>query len=606
MQRPLIEGDLQLQLISRGLEAVSDLAEDSVAQEALDLKHSVEVSHALEVIHRLRHSLRQYAERGSDLYYIGCTGHFSSGKSSTINSLLSLWNTSHERRADLSPTDTSITLLTHSRNESSLLGVVHEGRIPIRTRFLDVELLSNLVIADTPGTGDPLDVQEMARQFLPLCDLILFFFSATSAFDLTDLPLLTELQASLKFIPIKFVITRGDEFRRGRNAPLDESNLDEQRLNSFLIDIIGRLTKATGVAGIAAGLEPADCFVIDNPEKFRIAPLRDFLTADSDRTNTEGRIQMHSHKVQFFRSSAAECHSILARRLTEQFEDIDRIVSTARRNVERFQACVRLANLTIVKRWSEELQQLAAARISEVAQLPTLRPIPVRVADFVKAVNAREQFEKETRIDAETRAARIAKQISSRCASQISAYLASLQQKLTNLDIRQLDAVLDRPSYSARLTIDQEDRELLPAGLHRWIDEVRRRRLEALNEAHDDTKRAWGILERRVESASFSGALDNALSVAAEVLGLELEQYFEVVLIYHASVFARHVKEAISRAGLGRQLDELEHEMSVEQREATKSGTCSRLLAHLDRGVLGYGNGVSALTAGFCVNSRKN
>src|SRR6266496_1935963 len=154
MDAPFSERDVQLQVISTGLRELWDLAQESVAQEALDVRHSLDVASALEVVRRLRHSLNQYAERGPDLFYVGFVGHFSSGKSSTINSLLSLWQTANERRDDLHPTDTTITLLTHSKNESYLLNVVREGRIPIRTRFIDSEILTRLVVADTPGTGD--------------------------------------------------------------------------------------------------------------------------------------------------------------------------------------------------------------------------------------------------------------------------------------------------------------------------------------------------------------------------------------------------------------------------------------------------------------------
>jgi hypothetical protein len=66
---------------------------------------------------------------------------------------------------------------------------------------------------------------------------------------------------------LRFVVTRADEFRRNRNAQLDSSNFDEQRLSAFLLEVIARLAKVTG---LGLGMEPGDFFVIDNHEKFGV------------------------------------------------------------------------------------------------------------------------------------------------------------------------------------------------------------------------------------------------------------------------------------------------------------------------------------------------
>lgn len=71
-------------------------------------------------------------ERNVTLFYAGILGHFSAGKSSTINSLLDTWNSKHERITDLNPTDTTITLITKEKNAPSLVGVIKEGHVTIR------------------------------------------------------------------------------------------------------------------------------------------------------------------------------------------------------------------------------------------------------------------------------------------------------------------------------------------------------------------------------------------------------------------------------------------------------------------------------------------
>lgn len=180
--------DVQASKILAGLRELADLLEEPETGEALDLAKNARTTEQYNILRRLKQSLTQYLERDGDLFYVGLIGHFSSGKSSTINSILSAWGTDRERQTDLNPTDTTITLITADRNSKSLLGVIREGHVTIRHESVDNPLLEKVVIADTPGSGDTQFVEEVARDFLPICDVILFFFSATSPLDKTDLP----------------------------------------------------------------------------------------------------------------------------------------------------------------------------------------------------------------------------------------------------------------------------------------------------------------------------------------------------------------------------------------------------------------------------------
>lgn len=571
--------DVQLQAIRNGLVRLSGITAQPTAQEALDVNHSVDIARTLELLRRLQHSLTQYAERGRDLFYIAFVGHFSSGKSSTINSVFKLWSTPQERQVDLNPTDTAITLITDARNEHSLLRVANEGLVPIRTRAIDLDLLSGLVIADTPGTGDPQELQEIARQFLPLCDLVLFFFSAASAFDITDLPLLTELRTRLPFIPIKFVVTRTDEFRRSRQMSLTHENFDDVRANAFVSNIAARLNKAPGL-GLA--LEPRDFFMIDNVERFQIDPLRDFLAAAADQKSSDARIQMHSHKVHFFRTAASECLHILKARLSEQFDDIDRIVTTARRNVERFEECVMPSTLTITKRWNEELQRLADARSTELTGLVSQKSFSLSVASLPHALEPVRKFHEYARHDAQVRAARIAKHVHAESIKEANLCVARIQEEIATVDVTNPEQDFGA-RWRNKSSADLEISDVQSPSLEQWINEVREGTQNALEAALNETRSNSEALERRLNSGRFLRAVETADAGASEVLFLELDRYFDFVLIYHGSVFARHVKEAIARAGLGRRLDELEHEMSTEQREAAKAEARIRMLGILDQ-----------------------
>src|ERR1700709_1996533 len=220
------EIDVQAATILDGLRSLEQLLATPIAREALAIAQNAETAEKYQFLSRLSKSLAQYLERKGDLFYVGFLGHFSTGKSSTINSLLQLWTTSFERDTAPNPTDTDITLITQQKNVGSVLGVIHEGHVPIRLQTVEAPLLASVVIVDTPGTGDPHLIEEIARDFLPICDLILFFLSAASPLDQTDLPLLTELHRRLPFIPVKFVVTRSDELRADRSKNISDKNID--------------------------------------------------------------------------------------------------------------------------------------------------------------------------------------------------------------------------------------------------------------------------------------------------------------------------------------------------------------------------------------------
>jgi ribosome biogenesis GTPase A len=113
-------GDVQSRKILQGLALLESLVEEPLPHEVLDIDHNRDTYENLDQMLRMKRSLTQYVERAGDLLYVGLLGHFSSGKSSTINSLLGLLGSPEERQVGLNPTDTAITLITHPDNSPSL------------------------------------------------------------------------------------------------------------------------------------------------------------------------------------------------------------------------------------------------------------------------------------------------------------------------------------------------------------------------------------------------------------------------------------------------------------------------------------------------------
>jgi GTPase SAR1 family protein len=108
---------------------------------ALELSKNAKAAAQYSILKRLSKSLLQYIERDGALFYVGLIGHFSAGKTSTINSLLEIWQTKSERKTDFHPTDKTITLITREKNTDSLLGVIREGHVPIRLQKIESPVL---------------------------------------------------------------------------------------------------------------------------------------------------------------------------------------------------------------------------------------------------------------------------------------------------------------------------------------------------------------------------------------------------------------------------------------------------------------------------------
>src|SRR5712671_3605437 len=126
-------------------------------------------------LRNLARALDQYARTNRALRYIGLMGTFSSGKSSIVNSLIE----QDVRAVDLPPIDDEITILTHPSNRDALMGAHSRGLLKVTTQPVEADLLKGCFLVDTPGSGDPEVREGMVKDFLPICDLILYTFSAT-------------------------------------------------------------------------------------------------------------------------------------------------------------------------------------------------------------------------------------------------------------------------------------------------------------------------------------------------------------------------------------------------------------------------------------------
>ena len=100
----------------------------------LELDSNVESNNYYQELKRVSNSLEQYIKKQVGLLYVGFLGSYSSGKSSTINSLLKVWDSDKKRPISNNPTDDHITLITNENNVDNVFTFSKEGAIPIRTK----------------------------------------------------------------------------------------------------------------------------------------------------------------------------------------------------------------------------------------------------------------------------------------------------------------------------------------------------------------------------------------------------------------------------------------------------------------------------------------
>jgi predicted GTPase len=571
------EVDVQATQILQGLQQLERLLEEPETEEALDLAKNARTTEQYNILRKLRKSLTQYLGREGDLFYVGLVGHFSSGKSSTINSVLGIWDTDHQRKTDLNPTDTTITLITSDANAKSLLGVIKEGHVTIRHESVNNPILNKVVIADTPGSGDTQFVEEVARDFLPICDVILFFFSATSPLDKTDLPLLTEIHKKLQFIPIRFVITRADEFRTDFSCPVSDSNIDALRRDRFVGEFLTRLNKL---------LQPTiyteeHFMLIDNKSpQYNIEKLVELIQTKCDPHNPNARIVMHGHKLRYFQSASRELKSFFGNFLDEKLKELTKIVDTAHQNIQSYNENVIISNSNLTKNWLDQLTSIRSTRERMQKTIGVTTPLPGTVDSFTQ-ISARHSAISKSLLEESLFTAR---QIDLKAKLEI---LQNLRSRIEHTNLWELVTTADGRLTTSNL-IDIKPDTLLPvtpAGLASDWTSLREARVQALRDAAADLRKQCSDLAALIDKQNPIRECETEVTNAQKSLTLDLNQFFKIAELYRDGVFSHTTKESISALGIGAQLDALEAEFTKNDTMAFTSETMQLLFPDFSEGI---------------------
>jgi hypothetical protein len=213
---------------------------------------------------RLHSALQTYLETDPSLRYVGLVGSFSSGKTATINNLLEL-PPEEKRPEDINPVDERLTVCVHDDRMVSVVPALLKSAWQ-HDRFVhNSDALSDVILVDTPGGGDPKIRTDIVHNFLPICDTIIYCFNSTNPLNVNDIPILQEMNEVLRHTDFFYVYTRADNvFRINENAPLTSDNFDGAKATRQRDAFTARLGDA--LSGIA--VRKPELFFISNASPF--------------------------------------------------------------------------------------------------------------------------------------------------------------------------------------------------------------------------------------------------------------------------------------------------------------------------------------------------
>ncbi|MGB3106170.1 GTPase [Sphingobacterium siyangense] len=557
----------QIRKILSKAKRLNNIVSDNLASKALEITQLAESSDKKKLLERLISSLEQYIAKEKNIVYIGFVGHFSSGKSSTINSILELSNTQNARHTDLNPTDTTITLITDNANSSKIMHMTRESTyVPVRSVFIESNFLDNLVIADTPGSGDPNIVNELIQDFLPVCDYILYFISAANPIDQADIPLLHQKHLKLPFIPLNFIITRSDEFQLSREHNLSEENIDKSKRDNFIGHLISRLKEFAN----AGELTVDDFIFIDNNHKYNINKLRSKISDWTTNLDQNALWNNHSHKLEFYASNFEELETYFLNVIINKIRITSNFLSTAGENINKFDAVVEVNNEKLKSVWLESDRTLQRDFQLEWQHFDLIinKFIPKSFTDSPEIKSELEKINNFIEHQSNGNIGRFTAELYQQGKSQILRIQQDIDRSLNTKDFLRED-IRDILPPRIEMAITDETLDIDFSKLNSPTTAY----LDRLNLLVDSEKLA---LSSRIDKfitilskSQLVNTVEQLYEFGAEKIGENFDKYFDVIEMYKASVLTKNTKDTIQKLRIGKQLDDLDDEFS-EQYKLTK------------------------------------
>src|SRR5205085_8373411 len=113
--------------------------------------------------------------------------------------------------------------------------------------------------------------------------------------------------------------------------------------------------------------------------------------------------------------------------------------------------------------------------------------------------------------------------------------------------------------------------EIIPVHyLVRKADGLRNEFRSFVHGAVTDTRRAFEDLQRLIQQRYVISKCEEIVNDAQASLAQDIDLYFQNVYVYRTGVFASRTKTSIGKLGLGEKLDELDRELTDEDKESIK------------------------------------
>lgn len=500
---------------------------------------------------RVSYSLEQYVKKEVGLFYIGFLGSFSSGKSSTINSILDLWGSDKMRPNTKNPTDSFITLITNQANIQNVFTFAKEGAISIRTDTnFDLEILNKIVLMDTPGSGDPNIIESIVRDSLPLCDLIIYTLNATAPYTEVDKPFLLAQQLKLKNIPILFVLTRADDFKSDKKEILSQENFNEQKFKAELQTLIARINESLNVTDFTED----DFIIIDNIESFNIDLLKRKIESLTGK-GEESLMVLHNHKLIYFKKEIEQIYKFYLELTDGKIEKCNKFWEKANSNIEYFDNQIEVSKIKFRSIWNDFSQRIMRVHDGTIkgyidgllTDLELVKPF----IDSSEYTLLKEKMRNTLKIDSQIKSSSIIKEIEEKAFETITVLKQDLMNVINyeslTINLNQGEPAVD---YSAKL--------LFPLDLSEFQEEysesfmsLRYKNLNDLAKIYEQINRT---LSQNKPIDSINDIMLNYKSSAIEVMDI----YYQAIKMYNIVAFSLEVRNLISELGLAQEFDDIE------------------------------------------------
>lgn len=545
--------DIRSTTLLEGVKKMKNEFQIELVENILEISNNPKSVENFNQLKRIERATEQYRKRTNNLFYIGFLGHFSSGKSSTINTLLKLHGTINEKKADHNPTDDQITLITSTENNQDVIKLTRSGQVPVIISLIDGNSsLTDKVIMDTPGSGDPSTFEEIIRDSLPLCDLIIYCMAATHPFTNSDIPLLREKEKHLSSIPTIYLITRGNEFKANNLETLNQANFNNQKYQTFASELAARIKQVVD----SINLDYNDFIIIDNNEAFNIEILEKKINSFCNSENYENILRLHDHKIDYFTRSLKEIKSYFIQLITTKLDTIEKYFTQAKVKLDDYEQKTLIGTDKMINSWRSIDEKIKQVLDGSINQNNLIFKSVHTTDDFLELFTIKEWYKKHS----ETNFA-LNKQKTENYQSQIRSALIDLKEKVKD----KLFSLLENGNL---LTTESIQKEIeLQIQKFYFINDANYNILEIHDinykdafdyldsHSYSELKKQIDSLKGRTKNANPHDSILKYINEAKTVLSEIFETYKNGVKIYTVAAFSIEAKSYIKNLGLSDELD---------------------------------------------------